>query len=216
MPGLPPLRSSYARKERQALCETARSVGPKAPTLCEGWDVKDLLCHLLVRESSLVGAPGIAIPALSRLTDKKMARLKEQPFERLVERLRTHRFTFYVLPPVDAAFNTLEFFVHHEDIRRAQQGWRRRNLPDDALDTLWQALRSQGTALARATGVALVVRRTDTDETTTLLPGGDPVEVSGPVSELVFFLFGRTQVRGLHFDGPAEKVARLRRAELGF
>ena len=88
MVGLPPLRATYARKERQALCETARSVGPKAPTLCEGWDVKDLICHLLVRERSLVSAAGIAIPVLARLTDKEMARLRKQPFERLVERLR--------------------------------------------------------------------------------------------------------------------------------
>ena len=90
MVGLPQLRATYARKERQALCETARSVGPDAPTLCEGWDVKDLVCHLLVRESSVMGAAGIAVSALSGLTDKEMARLKKQPFERLVERLRTH------------------------------------------------------------------------------------------------------------------------------
>ena len=216
MPGLPPLRATYARKERRALCETARSVGPQAPTLCEGWDVKDLICHLLVRESSLVGAPGIAISALSGLTDMEMARLKRQPFERLVDRLRGHRLTFYALPPVDAAFNTLEFFVHHEDIRRAQQGWRRRSLPTSALDTLWQALTAQGTALVQPAGVPVVVRRSDTDETSTLMPGRDPVELSGPVTEVIFYLFGRDQVREIRFDGPEEKVAKLRRAELGF
>jgi uncharacterized protein (TIGR03085 family) len=216
MPGLPPLRATYARKERQALCETARSVGPHAPTLCEGWDVKDLICHLLVRESSLVGAPGIAISALSGLTEKEMARLKRQPFERLVERLRGHKLTFYALPPVDAVFNTLEFFVHHEDIRRAQQGWRRRSLPDEALDTLWRALTAQGTALVQPAGVPVVVRRTDTDETSTLMPGRRPVELSGPVTEVIFYLFGRDQVREIGFDGPEENVAKLRRAELGF
>jgi uncharacterized protein (TIGR03085 family) len=216
MPGLPPLRATYARMERRALCETARSVGPQAPTLCEGWDVKDLICHLLVRESSLVGAPGIAISALSGLTAKEMARLKRQPFERLVERLRGHKLTFYALPPVDAAFNTLEFFVHHEDIRRAQQGWRRRPLPQDAVDTLWQALTAQGTALVKPAGVPVVVRRSDTDETSTLMPGRNPVELSGPVTEVIFYLFGRDQVREIRFDGPEDKVAKLRRAELGF
>ena len=195
MVGLPPLRATYARKERQALCETARSVGPNAPTLCEGWDVKDLICHLLVRERSLVSAAGIAIPALGGLTDKEMARLKKQPFERLVERLRSTRFTFYALPPVDATFNTFEFFVHHEDIRRAQKGWRRRSLPDEFVDVLWQTLKAQGTALVRSAGVPVVVRRTDTDETTTLMPGRDPVELSGPVTEVIFYLFGRDEVR---------------------
>src|SRR5690242_4758641 len=140
MVGLPPLRATYARRERQELAQTAIRVGPDAPTLCGDWDTEDLVCHLLVRESSLVGAPGIAIPALSGLTDKEMARLKKQPFEKLVDRLATQRLTFFVLPPVDAMVNTLEFFVHHEDIRRAQPGWRRRTLPAESLDTLWQAL----------------------------------------------------------------------------
>src|SRR5215213_9838970 len=101
MPGLPPLRASYVRNERQALCETARSVGPKAATLLEGWDVKDLICHLLVRESSVLGALGIALSPLSGLTEKEMARLKRQPFERLVERFRKNRFSFSALPPAD-------------------------------------------------------------------------------------------------------------------
>jgi uncharacterized protein (TIGR03085 family) len=215
MPGLPPLRATYVRKERQALCETARSVGPSAPTLCEGWDTKDLICHLLVRETTILGATGIAVPVLSKVTERDMAKLKKQPFERLVERLRKHKLTLFAVPPFDAAFNTLEFFVHHEDIRRAQRGWRRRNLPDEAVDTLWQALRSGGTGLARKVGVPLVVRRTDTDERTTLLPGLDPVVLSGPVTELVFYLFGRDQVRELSFEGPEEKVAKLKRADLG-
>jgi uncharacterized protein (TIGR03085 family) len=215
MAGLPPWRATYARKERQALCETARSVGPNAPTLLEGWDVKDLICHLLVRESSLLGAAGIAVSALSGLTDREMARLKKQPFERLVERLRTHRLTFYALPPVDAAFNTFEFFVHHEDIRRAQQGWRRRTVPDGLVDALWRALRSSGPALVRSAGVPVVVRRTDTDDKATLMPGRDPVVLSGPVTEVVMYLHGRDEVREIRFDGPDEKVAKLRRASLG-
>lgn len=42
--------TSFARRERLALCDTALLVGPDAPTLCDPWDVKALLCHLLVRE----------------------------------------------------------------------------------------------------------------------------------------------------------------------
>ncbi len=203
------------RVERQALCETARSVGPHAPTLLEGWDVKDLICHLLVRESSPLGALGIALSPLSGLTEREMARLKRQPFERLVERFRKPRFSFSALPPADAAFNTLELFVHHEDIRRAQAGWRRRNLPREAPDVLWKALRSQGPALVRSAGVAVVVRRTDSDESATLMPGREPVELRGPVTELVMYLHGRDEVREVRFDGPDEKVAKIRRAGLG-
>jgi uncharacterized protein (TIGR03085 family) len=215
MISLPPLSSSYVRQERKALVASALRAGPDAPTLCEGWDVKDLICHLLVRESSLLAATGIAVPAFAGLTDKEMKRLKRQPFERLVERLRAHRLTFFALPPVDAAFNTLEYFVHHEDIRRAQPGWRRRTLSSEADDVLWKALRSQGAALVRSTGVPVVVRRTDTDETATLLPGRSAVTLSGPVSEIVMYLHGRDEVRDISFAGPDDKVAQLRRSSLG-
>ena len=132
------------------------------------------------------GSPSLPCPA-SRT--RRWPRLRKQPFEKLVERLRTSRLTFFSLPPVDAVVNTLEFFVHHEDIRRAQPGWRRRHLSDESLDTLWQGLKAQGAALVRPAGVPVVVRRTDTGETATAeRSGGDPVELSGPVTEIVFYL----------------------------
>ncbi|PRC58720.1 TIGR03085 family protein, partial [Mycobacterium sp. ITM-2017-0098] len=40
-------------------------VSPDAPTLCEGWDVRDLTAHLVVRERRLDTAPGILIPAFA-------------------------------------------------------------------------------------------------------------------------------------------------------
>jgi len=36
------------------------------------------------------------------------------------------------------------------------------------------------------------------------------------VTEIVFYLFGRDQVRDLAFAGPDDKVAKVRRAEFGF
>jgi hypothetical protein len=39
--------------------------------------------------------------------------------------------------------------------------------------------------------------------------------VTGLPSEIVVLLFGRDQVRGLTFDGPEDRVARLRKADLG-
>jgi len=210
VPALPPLSPHLARHERSALCSTALVVGEDAPTLCEGWDVKDLICHLLLRESSLIGAPGMAVPALSGLTDREMHRLRRQPFAHLVERLESTKLRAFALPPVDAAFNTLEYFVHHEDIRRAQPGWRRRALSHDDLATLWRAIKASGPTLLRRAGVPVVIRCTDNGETATLRSGQHPVEVSGPLSEIVLFLHGRDAVRDLEFSGPEEAVARLR------
>jgi hypothetical protein len=64
--------------------------------------------------------------------------------------------------------------------------------------------------------VPVVIRRTDTGETATLRAGRDPVEVAGPVSEVVLFLYGRDQIRDLELTGPAKKVAKLRGSDLGF
>ncbi len=215
VPALPPLSPHLARHERSGLCSLALVVGEDAPTLCDGWDVKDLVCHLLLRETSPVGAPGLAIPAFSGLTDREMRRLRKQPFVHLVEKLENTRFRAFALPPADAAFNTLEYFVHHEDIRRAQPGWRRRAMSDEDLGTLWRALKANGPTLARRTGVGLTIRRTDTEETARLLAGPHSVEVSGPVPEIVMFLHGRAQVRDLAFDGPEDAVDRLQGASRG-
>ena len=54
-----------------------------------------------------------------------------------------------------------------------------------------------------------------TGATATARKGPDPVTITGPVVELVLFLFGRDQVRDLSFEGPPDAVARVREADLG-
>ena len=108
----------------------------------------------------------------------------------------------------------LEFFVHDGDIRRAQQGWRRRNLPDDFVDTLWQTLKAQGTALVRSAGCRSSCAH-DTEETTNLDARAGLVELTGAVTEVIFVpvRLGRG-ARGVVLRA-GEKVAKLRRADLG-
>lgn len=210
MPGV----SSLARNERDQLCDLALEVGPSAPTLCGDWDVKDLVAHLIVRERSILGAPGILVPSLERLTEGRMAKVARRDLSSLVRRLRTAR-TPLALPGVDALVNTLEFFVHHEDIRRAQHAWEPRPLDEDSLDTLWWAIRVAGPGLARKAGVPLTIRRSDTGRTATVRRGHEPAVVSGPVPEIVLFLYGRRQTTGLELTGPPATVRRLREASLG-
>ena len=38
---------SFAKTERNQLGELLLEVGPEAPTLCEGWNTRDLATHLL-------------------------------------------------------------------------------------------------------------------------------------------------------------------------
>lgn len=205
-----------ARREREALCDLALEVGPRAPTLCGDWTVHDLLTHLVVRERSILGAPGIVLPLLAPLTERSMARLKREEFTTLVERLRHRGLTPVALPLVDQLANTLEYVVHHEDIRRAQPKWRRRTLGQADETAVWKALRLAGKGLVRGAGVPVRIRRAGSNDEATLASGADPVVVDGAPVELAMFLFGRAQHRGLEFSGPEEKVARLRLARLGF
>lgn len=207
--------TSFARAERSRLCDLALQTGPDAPTLCGDWTVRDLVAHLVVRENSPLSA-GIVVPALASVTDRATARTAEKrDFERLVEKVRRARNPMGAIPAVDSAVNTAEYFVHHEDIRRAAPGWEPRALTADEQDALWRVVRTSGKMLVRPARVPVVARRADTGATTTLRAGDDPVTVTGEPQELVLFLFGRKETRGLELDGPAERVATLRDARLG-
>lgn len=203
-----------ALRERHALCDLALLVGPTAPTLCEGWDVSDLVAHLLVRERKPWTSVGIVLPPAAGLTQRAMDRLKERDFRVLVGQLRDP--APLLVGPVDRMVNTVELFVHHEDVRRAQPSWEPRQLTRADEATLWRFLAGAGRLVVRRAGVPVRVARAHAPGRPVTLKGGDnAVTVTGPVSELMMFVHGRKQVRDLTFDGPPESVASLKQASLG-
>jgi uncharacterized protein (TIGR03085 family) len=206
-----------AQAERAALCDTALQVGEDQPTLCGDWTVKDLVVHLLVRERS-PAAVGIAVSPLARLTEAEMRRVGKADFAELVERLRggPPRWSPYAVPKLDQLMNTLEFFVHHEDIRRAQKGWEPRDLGDDEQKLLWSMVRTAGKQLVRNATVGVWLRNATTGSEVVLKDASEPVVVTGPPSELVMFAFGRQQQARVGLSGPDDDVATLTGASLGF
>lgn len=208
------MSTSVARAEREGLCDLALSVGASAPTLCGDWDVRDLVAHLLVRERSVIGAPGIVVKPLAGLHDRAVERTAREDLATLVRKLRSRR-GFLTLPGVDELVNTLEFFVHHEDIRRAQPDWQPRELDSRTSATLWKAISISGKGLVRPAGVPVTIRNADTGQTSVLRRGDSPVVLTGRPAELVMFIYGRRQTVGLEFDGPADSVERLKAARLG-
>jgi uncharacterized protein (TIGR03085 family) len=208
-----------SRTERAALCNSALEAGEEAPTLCGVWTVKDLVIHLLVRERDPLASPGILIPQLEKLTERSARRMADQDFTALVERVRSGppRWSPMAVPPLDRMFNTLEFFVHHEDIRRATPGWQPRELTDRERRTLFKAAATAGKAFVRSAGVPVEIRWTDgeREREAVLAKGDDPVVITGEPPELVMYLFGRDQHTGLSFDGPQEHMAALASADLG-
>lgn len=206
-----------ARSERNDLADLLVRLGDSAPTLCDDWTTKDLLVHLLVRERSPLGAPGIVIPALSRMTDKASAEMATRPYAELVDMLRNpSKLSPGGNPVTDKVANTLEFYVHHEDVRRAQPSWEPRELPRPAQDELWRSLTAMGKLQGRRLPVPAILERSDTGEVVTLRKGPHPAKVTGLPSELAIFLTGRDRAAGLEFTGPDDAVTRLRSAKLSF
>lgn len=208
--------STLARRERRALCDTAITVGSDAPTLCGDWTARDLVVHLLVRERHPLGALGIVVAPLAGLTGRATARVGRADFPVLVERVRSPWPVPFGLAPLDALANTAEMFVHHEDLRRGSPGWAPRALPRADEDVLWRVLRWAGRGLVRPAGVPVRVERSDAAGSAALAGGsGDPVVLTGRPSELLLFVYGRSQVRDVRLEGPDDAVAALRAADLG-
>ena len=207
------MAQSLAQSERQALCNLLEDRGPLAPTLCEGWTTSDLAAHLFVRESRLVAGAGILVPPLMPMTEHAMEKAKrELGYGGLITRLRGG-------PPLpmrlfDAQMNGMEFFIHHEDVRRAEADWEPRD--DDALDTaMWtmvkrgarfmtRRMRGAGLELVAAGFGSVVARR----------PQPRAV-VTGAPQELILLLFGRRSVARVEIEGPAAAQDALAAARLG-
>jgi uncharacterized protein (TIGR03085 family) len=199
-----------ARPERSQLCDLLAALGPDQPTLCAGWRTRDLAAHLVLREGRPDAMPGIALPGLARWTARVQGSLASGDFGQLVTRLRhgPPRLSPYRPARIDEAVNGVEFFVHHEDVRRAQPDWVPRRLPVEVEDVLWRRARSvgrlrwwrarYGVTLVRDSGERAVVRRA---------PAGAPAaELHGPAAELLMYAFGRRDHALVEKDGPIDAV----------
>ncbi|MGA9746823.1 MAG: TIGR03085 family metal-binding protein [Nocardioides sp.] len=211
------MTTRMAQVERRELCDSALQVGAEEPTLCGEWTVKELVVHLLLRERS-PAAVGIAVAPLAKVTDLEMARMGRRDFAVLVERLRTGppRWSPYAVPRLDTMLNTLEFFVHHEDIRRAQPAWVPRDLDADAQKLIWAMMRKAGKPLVRNAKVGVTLENSTTGSRAVLKDASEPVVVSGLPSEVALFTYGRQQQARVELSGPDEAIAALTGSSLGF
>ncbi|MFT4126337.1 MAG: TIGR03085 family metal-binding protein [Gordonia sp. (in: high G+C Gram-positive bacteria)] len=208
---------SLAQAERAALVETLRDTGPDAPTLCAGWSARDLVAHLVIRERRPDTAPGIVVPPLAPYTEKVRRGTAERDWADLLDALASGPPLYSPLFLVDRWANLAEMFVHHEDVLRGgaapDSDWTPRPLSRDLEKALLRPLRLVGRLTVRSSPAAVSLRTPDGSE---VLRGGRgrPVTVTGPVSELVLFAYGRAPV-AVAFDGDAEAVDALRAAPRG-
>jgi uncharacterized protein (TIGR03085 family) len=210
-----------ARDERTALCDLLTELGPDQPTLCAGWRTADLAAHLVLREHRPDAGAGVMGGPLAGYTRRVQDRLRAKtPFPRLVELIRTGppRLSMFALPGMDERANLVEYFVHHEDVRRAQPSWEPREIGSGIADELWRRLRLARMLLRRApVGIELV--RADA---AAAADGGGRVRitarartpvvtVAGTPAELTLWTMGRTGAARVRMDGSDADIAALRR-----
>ncbi|QCU78152.1 TIGR03085 family protein [Citricoccus sp. SGAir0253] len=203
-PEAPP--RDFTAASRDALVEALLAAGPGQPTLCEGWQTQHLAAHVVLREGSPLVA-GLVVPPLASRLERRTRELGDaaaspEAYQRLVERIaagpRPGRFAGRLrhAAPVRRAAqaaNLLEFYVHTEDVRRAQHRWAPRRLAAPYADALFTELlrtarlhyrtEPTGVILARSTGQRVVARRPG--------PGEASRTIAGPAGELVLHAFGR-------------------------
>jgi uncharacterized protein (TIGR03085 family) len=208
-----------ARVERRELCDLMLAVGPDAPTLCGDWTTRDLAAHLVVRERRPDAAIGIVAKPLAGYGEQVRRDAAERDYEELVEEVRSGppMWSPTAITFVDRLVNTIEFFVHHEDVRRATPRWVPRRLDAELENDLWSAFRRGASLLARRSPAGLVLRPDGHSRLAVKHPGaGRPtVTASGPLGELVLFAYGRQAHSVVELDGPADAVEAVRAASFG-
>jgi uncharacterized protein (TIGR03085 family) len=209
---------TLARDERLAICALLDETGPQAPTLCEGWTTLDLAAHLVLREHRLDASLGILGGPLARYTKRVQQTLtRRASFASLITSIRNGppRLSPFSVPGLDERANLVEFFVHHEDVRRGVPGWSERKISPALAEALWQRL-SMARFLLRKAPVGVELARDDI----TTDPGAGRVRitakvrtpvvtVAGPPGELTLWTLGRTSAAQVRMDGSDAAVAKL-------
>ena len=183
---------SLTSNERAAMCDSFEEFGPDAPTLCEGWTTRDLLAHLLVRERRPDAAAGLVVPFLRKHTEQVTESFKAEPWDRMIKTFRDGppMLSLSAIPVVGDKFNLAEFFIHHEDIRRAQPEWVPRDDNPELDDALWKPLNMMGRMLFRKSPVGVTLRSAGRDDIVAK-KGDKGVILVGLPGEIVIHAFGR-------------------------
>ncbi|MDK8822459.1 TIGR03085 family protein [Corynebacterium sp. HMSC08F01] len=186
---------SFAQRERSRLAELFLEVGPDAPTLNEGWNTFDLAVHLLIRESKPLALPGMFVDALSGMTEKETSKVKARPYTEVVNEWAAGPPVW--IKPFDAAMNTAEHFIHHEDVRRGGGEVRPRDFSRTVNAQLLALAKRFGAMTLRKAQAPVILTPPDLppvtlgDKAGVAQRGDDVVRVSGAPGELLLWVSGR-------------------------
>jgi uncharacterized protein (TIGR03085 family) len=205
-------------QERFELCDLFDELGPSVPTLIGGWTAHDLAAHLVLREHDLLAGPCLVLPGpFQRFAERRRAGLAQRKdFSWLVARIRSGPpVGFFRIGWVRTLANLNEFFVHHEDVRRANGHGPRRLTP--AMDAaLWRNVRHGARYLTRRLhACGLELEWPGTNERVTVQSGEPAARLSGLPGELLLYVFGRQAAARVEVSGLPEAVAAVQQTHFG-
>ncbi|MGC9667385.1 TIGR03085 family metal-binding protein [Planosporangium sp. 12N6] len=206
----------YARAERAALADALLAAGPDAPTLCAGWTARDLAAHVVIRDRRPDAVPGVLLKPLSGWTARVQRGYRDgHDFPDLVDLVRhPPAWSPLTLPALDEAANTVEFFIHTEDVRRAGPDWQPRPLDAGLAAALWRRASTLARLGLRRVGATVRVEAPG-HGAVTAGEGQPAATVSGDPGELLLFFFGRQRAARVTVNGPDDLADRLREARFG-
>ena len=207
--------TDYARAERRQLADLLQHVGPDRPTVNTGWTTRDLAAHLVVRDRRPDAMIGMLIPPLAGHGEHVRLAKAARPYSEIIQEVRTPPWWSPVSNPlVDALSNTVEFFIHHEDVRRAAPGFTPRQLPPGEQQALWKATRLTARLTLRRLRLPVLVEAPG-HGTLRVGDGEARATVTGEPGELALFVSGRQRVAQVQVTGEPEAVEKLTTARIG-
>jgi uncharacterized protein (TIGR03085 family) len=206
-----PDAGAFVASERAALCDLFDELGPDAPTLSGDWTTRDLAAHLWAREHRPDAGPGLVLGGpFGTHTDKVQSGVAERPYAEVVADLRSGP-PWWAFGRWVPSMDVHEWYVHHEDVRRANGG-SARDLGDDE-GLVWAALGRFAKMLTRSLDVGLRLESVD-GRSRDVRSGDTTVVVTGTAGELMLCLFGR-DVAEVELGGDPEAVAAFEAASFG-
>jgi uncharacterized protein (TIGR03085 family) len=181
--------------------------------LCEGWDVRHLLAHLVQREHQPAASFGDVVVKRPPGQEKYLGRLVDrarspQGYAALVDRFQAGPPRWSPMSWAGENLNLVEYVIHHEDVRRGAGSAVPRVLPDDQAQAVWSKLGMFGRLSYRKSPVGVRLALPDGASEPAKL-GSEGVVITGEPVELALFVSGRRRAASVEVTGPPETVARF-------
>ncbi len=186
-------RVDVARAERLRLCVLFDELGPEAPTVLDGWRTAELAAHLLARETRPDAVPGMTLALTHPWTERVERGIRDRlAYREVVARLRQGPPLLSIGRLAGWRADVAEWFVHHEDVRRANGLAPRPDSEDQRRldDAIWSVLPFFAPLLAHPVHATVILVSED-GRRRRARRGLGAVEVHGRPSELLLALFGR-------------------------